>query len=31
MHIGDAHVINLCKKLRYMLICGFSIIACEFS
>jgi hypothetical protein len=30
MHIGDAHVINLCKKLPYMLIRGLNIITCEF-
>jgi hypothetical protein len=30
MHVGDAHVINLHKKLPYMLICGLSIITREF-
>jgi hypothetical protein len=30
MHIGDAHVVNLRKKLPYMLIRGLSVITCEF-
>jgi hypothetical protein len=30
MQIGDAHVINLRKKLPYMLIRGLSIITYEF-
>jgi hypothetical protein len=30
MHVGDAHVVNLRKKLPYMLIRGLSIITNEF-
>jgi hypothetical protein len=29
VHVGDAHVINLCKKLPYLLKRGFSVITYE--
>jgi hypothetical protein len=31
VHVGDADIINLCKKLHYVLIRGFSIITHELS
>jgi hypothetical protein len=31
MHVSDAHVVNLRKKLPYVLICGLSVITREFS
>jgi hypothetical protein len=30
MNIGVAHIVNLRKKLPYMLIRGLSVITCEF-
>jgi hypothetical protein len=31
MHVGDAHTVNLCKKLPDVLICGLRIITSELS
>jgi hypothetical protein len=31
MHVSDAHIVNLCKKLPYVLISGFSVITRKLS